>query len=414
MNVRRRAAVLAATAVIGTAAPAVAASPSPSPSVAIPEGLYGSGDPTYDGVWRQSLALMAQHTVGVDPAEKALTWLAGQQCANGAFPAFRADTAKACDAKVMVDTNSTAVAVQALSTLTTSYDAQVKKAVTWLKSVQNKDGGWGYLPGGASDANSTSVVIGALSEAGVTIPNLHNKEGKTPLDGLLKLALPCDGPDAGAFAYQPDKKGKLTANADATAAAVLGAYGETLVGSPQDDAGSPADCERTDGDGLADEAGDNGAAWLAKTLAKDGYLKSALPGAEDQPDYGNTADAIVALSSAGFNDQAAASLRWLEGHALKWAEQSGPAAYAQLILAADVAKGGDVHDFGGKDLVTLLNATGPTPERVNATPTASASTTEASDDDNGALTVAWTVGGGLLLGALIGSALMFRGRKRGQ
>lgn len=414
MNVRRSAAVLAATAVLGTAAPAVAASPSPSPSVVIPEGLYGSGDPTYDGVWRQSLALMAQHTVGVDPAEKALTWLVGQQCANGAFPAFRADTTKACDAKVMVDTNSTAVAVQALSTLTISYDAQVKKAVTWLKSVQNKDGGWGYTAGGASDANSTSVVIGALAEAGVTVPNLHNKEGRTPGDALLKLALPCDGPDAGAFAYQPDKKGKLTANADATAAAVLGAYGETLVGSPQDDAESPADCKQTNDDGLADEAGDSGAAWLAKTLAKDGYLKSVLPGAEDQPDYSNTADAVVALSSAGFNDQAAASLRWLEGHALKWAEQSGPAAYAQLILATDVAKGGDVHDFGGKDLVTLLNATGPTPERINKLPTASASTTEASDENDGALTVAWTVGGGLLLGSLIGSALMLRGRKRRQ
>lgn len=143
MNVRRSAAVLAAAVAIGTATPAVAASPSPSPS--LPSGLYGSSDPTYDGVWRQSLALIALHRVDVEPAQAAVDWLAGQQCANGAFPAFRADPTKACDAKVMVDTNSTAAAVQALSA-SGAHDTAVGKAVTWLKSVQNKDGGWGYTP----------------------------------------------------------------------------------------------------------------------------------------------------------------------------------------------------------------------------------------------------------------------------
>lgn len=61
MIVRRSAAVLAATVVIGTAlAPAaVAEGASPSPAPAIPSGLYGTSDPTYDGVWRQSLALLA-------------------------------------------------------------------------------------------------------------------------------------------------------------------------------------------------------------------------------------------------------------------------------------------------------------------------------------------------------------------
>ncbi|PWI18697.1 hypothetical protein DI272_34575 [Streptomyces sp. Act143] len=414
MNVRRTAAVLAATAVIGTAAPAVAADPSPSASVAIPDGLYGTADPTYDGVWRQSLALMAQHEANVDPADKAVAWLAGQQCASGAFPAFRADPAKPCDAKVMVDTNMTAVAVQALATLTDRYDSQVQKAVTWLKSVQNKDGGWGYSAGAATDANSTSLVIGALTEAGVTVPGLR-KDGKSPFDALWQLSLPCDGKDGGAFAYQPDKKGKLVANADATAAAVLGGNGVTPAADPQEDADTSAGCRPKQDDGLGEVAAHNGAAWLARTLEKDGYLKSALPGAEDQPDYGNTADAVVALASAGYHDQATASLHWLEANAVKWAGQSGPAAYAQLIFAAYAAKGGDAHDFGGKDLVTLLNATGPAPAAVTAEPAkASPGGSEASDDNDGALSVAWTVGGGLLLGSLIGFGLMLRGRKRRQ
>ncbi|MEU6381391.1 prenyltransferase/squalene oxidase repeat-containing protein [Streptomyces sp. NPDC046909] len=413
MNVRRSAAVLAATAVIGAAAPAVAASPSPSPSVAIPEGLYGAGDPTYDGVWRQSLTLLALNRQGVIPAQKAEDWLAGQQCASGAFPAFRADTTKPCDAKVMVDTNSTAAAVQALATVTSQHEDAVRKGLAWLKSVQNEDGGWGYTAGGATDANSTSVVIDAILAASMTgtgSMKSFEKDGKTPSDALLKLALPCTG-DGGAFAYQPDKKGKLVANADATAAAVLSGLGGQpqifLLGGEQASKSceKPRDFER---------AVHNGASYLAGTMAKDKYLKSALPGAEDQPDYGNTADAVVALSAADFNDEAAASVHWLETHALKWAAQSGPAAYAQLIFAAR-AGGVDPREFGGKNLVTLLNATGPKPEHVptlDEEPLLEANTDE--DDDDGALTVAWTVGGGLLLGSLIGSALMLRGRKREQ
>ncbi|WP_030040271.1 prenyltransferase/squalene oxidase repeat-containing protein, partial [Streptomyces resistomycificus] len=231
MNVRRSAAVLAAaTAVIGAAAPAVAADPSPSASQALPAALYGGTPPTYDGVWRQSLALLAQHTVGVRPATKSVDWLTGQQCANGAFAPYRADTSAACDPKTTVDTNSTAAAVQALAALG-GHDAVTDKAVSWLKSVQNKDGGWGYSPGGASDTNSTSVVVGALTAVGEKPADVR-KGDKDPYDALVSLALPCEGDGAGAFAFQPDKKGKLYANADATAAGVVGALGEGLVVAP--------------------------------------------------------------------------------------------------------------------------------------------------------------------------------------
>ncbi|MDT9698509.1 prenyltransferase/squalene oxidase repeat-containing protein [Streptomyces sp. P17] len=398
MNVRRSAAVLAATAVIGTATPVMAASPSPSPSVAIPSGLYGTTDPTYDGVWRQSLALIAQFRVDVKPAAKAINWLVGQQCANGAFAAFRAEPATACDAKVMADTNSTAAAVQALSAVG-EQEVPIKKAVTWLKSVQNKDGGWGYLPGGPSDANSTAVVIGALNTWGDSED--VKKDGKSPYDALLDLALPCT--DSGAFAYQPDKKGKLTANADATAAAVVGALDMSMVTARA--AGESADPVCTDASDLTPEqAATNGASYLAESVKKDGYLKSALAGAEDRPDYGNTADAVVALAVTGGPKAAQQPLTWLEQNSADWAKQNGPAAYAQLILAASVA-GADPRDFGGTDLVKQLNATGPEPK-------ATAPAEEKKDEDDGGVSVWWIIGVGLVAG--IGVGFLISSRNKGQ
>ncbi|WP_210586772.1 prenyltransferase/squalene oxidase repeat-containing protein [Streptomyces sp. GESEQ-35] len=398
MNVRRSAAVLAALAVIGTAAPAVAA-PSPSPSVAIPDGLYGSTDPTYDGVWRQSLALVAQIRSDVKPAAKAVDWLLGQQCENGAFAPFRAEPAKACDAKVMVDTNSTAAAAQALALAGDGNHMDVaKKAAQWLKSLQNKDGGWGYTPGGPSDANSTSVVIGALNAIGQG-PETAVNDGKSPYDALRELALPCA--DGGAFAYQPDKKGKLAANADATAAAVLG-----LKGMSMESAKAAADTDLTCADAThpdPDRAAANGASYLAETVRKDGYLKSALAGAEDQPDYGNTADAVVALAVTGGPKAAQKPLTWLEENTADWAKQSGPAAYAQLILAA-AATGADPRDFGGANLVEQLNATGPAPQAT--------ASTEKSDDDSSSLNVWWIVGVGLVAGIGIGFLLSGRNKRR--
>ncbi|WP_445530077.1 prenyltransferase/squalene oxidase repeat-containing protein [Streptomyces cyslabdanicus] len=416
MNFRRRAAALAAAvAVIGSAAPAVAdASAGPSPSSpALPAGLYGSNDPQYDGVWRQSLALLAQHTVGVRPAAQAVDWLAGQQCADGSFAAFRAEPGRACDAKVMVDTNSTAAAVQALAALG-GRDAATGKAVTWLKSVQNKDGGWGYMPGGPSDTNSTSVVIGALAAVGQK-PESVVKDGKSPYDALLAFALPCSGDGAGAFAYQPDKKGKLTANADATAAAVVAALGQGMApeAGKGKDAGGEARCEDAGKPG-PDRAAANGASYLAQAVAKDGHLTSALPGATDQPDVGNTADTVVALAVQSGPAQAQKPLKWLEKNSEAWAKQSGPAAYAQLVFAARAA-GADPRHFGGVDLVERLNATGPAPEAAgkdakNAEDAKSSKDTAKSDSPFG---VWWTVGVFLVAGAGIGFLLSGR-KKQGQ
>ncbi|MFD1659949.1 prenyltransferase/squalene oxidase repeat-containing protein [Streptomyces caeni] len=408
MNVRRSAVALAATAVIGAAAPAVATGPSPSPSPVIPSGLYGSTDPTYDGVWRQSLALLAQHTTGVRPAARAVDWLAGQQCANGAFAAFRANPGTACDAKLMVDTNSTAAAVQALAALG-GHDAATGKAVSWLKSVQNKDGGWGYMPGGASDANSTSVVIGALAAAGENPARVRKDgNGRAPQELLASWSIPCGGRGGGALAYQPDKNGKLAPNADATAAGVLAALGKGFVATAGKAPGQESGCAGSGAPLTSLQVAANGAAYLAEATATTGHLTSALPGAGDQPDYGNTADAVVALAAQGRTKAAQKPYAWLEKNSAQWAKQSGPAAYAQLILAAH-AMGADPRHFGGTDLVTALNGTGPAPQAAERSD--GPGTKARSGSDSGPA-VWWIVGVGLVAGIGVGFLLSGRARKR--
>ncbi len=401
MNVRRSAAALAAVGVLAAAAPATAAGSSPSPKVTVPSGLYGKGDPTYDGVWRQSLTLVAQRTLGYRPAAAAVDWLTGQQCANGSFAAFRATPAKPCDDKVTADTNSTAAAVQALAA-TGGHGGAVAKAVAWLKSVQNKDGGWSYFAGDPSDANSTSVVIGALAAAG-TDPADVRKSGKSPYDALPAWAVPCDQDGGGALAFQPDKKGKLLANADATAAGLLGALGKGFVAEAGKAPAKDACVEA--GHPTREQVADNAGAYLAAAVAKSGHLQSTLPGAKDQPDFGNTADAVVALAADGRTEPAEKAYAWLEKNAGQWATQSGPAAYAQLILAAH-AVGEQPGDFDGTSLVSSLNALGPAPHMPAAEHKAAA---QEEDSKSG---VWWTVGACLVAG--IGIGFLLSGRKKRQ
>ncbi|MFF5917291.1 prenyltransferase/squalene oxidase repeat-containing protein [Streptomyces flavochromogenes] len=418
MNTVRRGAtaLAAATVLLGTGAAGVAGAaataPSPTPSaVTVPDGLYGKSDPTYDGVWRQSLAFLAQRATGFQPSDKAVDWLLGQQCADGSFGSYRADATTPCDAKTMRDTNATAIAVQGLravrkqSASPEAIDKAVKAGSDWLRTVQNKDGGWGYSPGGASDANSTSVVVGALASTGLRPGLFTSAEGRTPYDALLSFALPCsDKEGPGAFAYQPDKAGKLLANADATAAATLAGLGKSVVAtkaSPE----QPPVCNDLSKP-TVERAALNGASYLAKALAKTGHLTlPPMPGATDtteQPDVGNTADAVIALAASGASKEAKPAVEWLEKNSAAWAKQSGPAAYAQLILAARATET-DPREFGAADLVEQLNATGPAPK----TPDTSASSTS---DDEGGFDIWWIIGIGMVVG--VGIGFLVSGRKK--
>nr|WSX52080.1 terpene cyclase/mutase family protein [Streptomyces sp. NBC_00974] len=416
MNVRRSAATLAASAVlcVGAAPAALADTATPSPAPVIPSGLFGTKDPMYDGVWRQSFALLAQHTVGVKPAQQAVDWLVGQQCPDGSFAAFRADTAKACDASVFIDSNAASVAVQALAAIG-GHPETVKKTVGWLKSVQNVDGGWSNNPGGAmdggSDANSTALVIRALEAAGEKPAEVKSKSGKSPYEALLAFQLGCSAEqaaDRGAFAFQPTG-GKLSASADATAAVVLAGLGTGPVVSPSsaDTPAAPLACPATAGDPVA--AAQGGAGYLAETLKKDGHLTVLTPGS-DQPaaDHGNTADAVIALAAAGHKQSAAGALEWLKANSAEWSK-GNPAGLGTLILAAH-ATGTDPKAFGGTDLVAALNATGPAAAKATGSDE-KGSGDSGDSDDSGDNNVWWMIGAGAAAGMGIGIVLSGRRKK---
>ncbi|HCA86063.1 MAG TPA: hypothetical protein DEQ61_11520 [Streptomyces sp.] len=418
MNVRRTAAAFAASAVLSALAAPVAsadtAPPSPSPSKPeLPSALYGSQDPTYDGVWRQSIALLAQDTAGVTPAPKAVQWLAGQQCATGGFAPYRADPAEKCDAKTPVDSNATSAAVQALAALG-GHSGAVEKAVGWLKSVQNEDGGWGYAPGGPSDTNSTSVVIGALVAAGEKPEKVTSKQEKSPYDLLQDLQLDCDADNGqrGAFAYQPDKKGGVSPNADATVAGALAGHAKGFVVEPPDENTDvqPLECGATDAeDGREpDEAASGAAAYLTDLLEKDGgHLTVLQPGADKPaPDPSNTAEAVIALAAGGHLEAAEGPLGWLERNSADWAKDN-PAGLGTLVLATH-ATDTDPRSFGGADLVAQLNATGPKPADVD--PQEQSAEKTADESDQGTV-VWWLIGAGLAAGAGIG-VLLSRRTKR--
>jgi hypothetical protein len=164
-------------------------------------GLFGSADPTYDGAFRQGLVLMALAAAGRAAADvaPAVSWLQNQQCASGAWQAFRIDTTLPCGPPDPAsfsgpETNSTSLAVAGLAAI--GGTAAIPAAgLAWLSANQDNDGGWAYYPGAASvsDPNSTAVVLWAYDALGVAPP----ASAYTRLQAFQLTS----GPEAGAFWY---------------------------------------------------------------------------------------------------------------------------------------------------------------------------------------------------------------------
>jgi hypothetical protein len=173
-------------------------------------GLYGSSDPTFDGVFRQSLAILGLRSHGLAINAAAVTWLEDQQCgagspaaALGGWQAYRADVAVPCGPPDPgffsgPETNSTALALQAFASLGMAPPVD---AIAFLEAAQGADGGWPFITGLDVDPNSTALVIQALIAAGED-PSDWATAGGDPWSSLLSWQIGCeaDAADIGAFA----------------------------------------------------------------------------------------------------------------------------------------------------------------------------------------------------------------------
>jgi hypothetical protein len=192
-------------------------------------GLFGSSDPTYDGAFRQGVALqaLAAAKVAASSLTASIGWLTGQQCANGLWTSYRASTATACPAADPAtfagpDTNSTGMAAQGLG----AYGRHPRQSalVATFHQIQSADGGFPFLAakGQTSDPDSTALSIQGLIAYGAKpgLPAFRNGS-HTPYAALAGYQLGCSDPaaDRGAFFYPGARTPSILATVQAVPAA---------------------------------------------------------------------------------------------------------------------------------------------------------------------------------------------------
>ncbi|MCF3962671.1 prenyltransferase/squalene oxidase repeat-containing protein, partial [Streptomyces fuscigenes] len=374
---RRVAAALAASALLCgglalSSGGAAAATPHPSHSATkapaykprtSDAGLYGTTDPAHDGVSRQSLAMLGLYAANRRPANSAIRWLQAQQCTDGSFTSYRPEPGAPCSPDAPRDVDATALGMQALASVG-GQKPRLDAALTWLRTQQNTDGGWGSAPGAPTNASTTSLVIGTVAMMGHRPSSVRSPyTDKQAYDALVGMALPCSvGHGAGGFSTTLPAPGQRpVADARASAEALLGGIGKRMVAAPVQPGPDPV-CDAA-GAGTPEGVARNGASYLAPLLSSEGAHLTTASGAADPA---ATADAVVAMCASGYGGRAAGALHWLEAHGDAWARKAGPAAYARLIFTAHTA-GVDPARFGGVDLVKRLEAYGP-PAAARPTP----------------------------------------------
>lgn len=296
------------------------------------DGLLGRQDPASADpavrysvtAFTQSLALLGVVAGGRTTAPQtgaAVGWLLRQQCPDGGWQIYRTNPTTPClptnpAAYSGEDTNTTALAVQALAAL---HVTPRRDPLPWLRAAQNTDGGFGYVRGSGTDPNSTGLVLQALAARGVDPRTWTSGTGKTPYDALLSFQLGCAAPPAdrgGFYSFDPNSP-----DVSATAAALPGLVGQAYpVPAGRLGTAHPVPtCQARPAAGTklkvrpaatpADAAG-YGASWLAGQVTPAGYVAGP-----SGPAYGLTAFAVLGLTATGTNGAAAVRAgAFLAGH----------------------------------------------------------------------------------------------------
>jgi hypothetical protein len=329
-------------ATVGAVTPAIAASPD--------AGLFGSMDPTYDGVFRQSLSILALQPLNKVPAES-VTWLVSQQCLDGSFEGYRKSIRTACaqpDPAKFTGADSNATALGSMALRIAKNTAAADKAIAVLLTKQNKDGGWGYTLGGESDVNSTGLVLAALNSAPKT--TALRTAGNSARGYLTAAQVPCTGTGTFGLPYQLGGKADNLASSQA----LVGIAGTLPANKPTAYASvAKTDCKAA----LVNKV----ATYLSQTLvANKGALRSTLDA--KQTDWNSTATAVIGLASSKLGKAGVdAGLAQLQSNVAEFTGTGAKfkaAANSSLIMIAGLT-GKNPQAFGSQksDLVAnLLNS----------------------------------------------------------
>lgn len=316
-----------------------------------PRGLFGTQDPTYDGVDRQATAILGLVAVEAKVPPIAISWLLSQQCEDGSFSAYRADTSVPCAPPDLVNytgpnTNSTALAAMALGAVATSDSPSTRvarqaarKAVTWLIAQQQADGGWEWLAGLGSDSTSTAMTLSALAAPKST----SHRRGAAFLRTTMQKGMNCG------VVFTAESPIVDPLSTSWTFVAAQGSLPFSRYRGPRD----LTPCSETQTSVRA--AG----SWLASALAEgNGQIPSAFdPG---QTDWNATALATLAMTQRyGSTREMRLGLSALKANVSAYVEAEGADRAAPLgtLLMVAHASGANPTDFGGANLPQRLLAT---------------------------------------------------------
>jgi hypothetical protein len=151
-------------------------------------GTHRYGEQTLD----QALYILARRSLGLSVSDAVINVLEDDEQAPGCWEFMEG---------FGCDTNSTAIAVQALIAAgVDASDSSIENAIDYFAGSQGADGGFPYVAPGDSDANSTAVVLQALFAAGEDIDAGGPWEavsGDTPMQALRAF----QNLTTGAFTY---------------------------------------------------------------------------------------------------------------------------------------------------------------------------------------------------------------------
>ncbi|MGZ4186722.1 MAG: prenyltransferase/squalene oxidase repeat-containing protein [Solirubrobacteraceae bacterium] len=131
-----------------------------------------------------SFAVLALRAAGHRVARATRAWLLRQQDGDGGYNFATAGATS--------DVDDTGAALQALAAAGAAPARTIHRAVAFVRSQQNRDGGFPSEPGDDSNAQSTAWAIQGLIAAGVSPGSLHRRGAPSPL-AFLRSLIATDG-----------------------------------------------------------------------------------------------------------------------------------------------------------------------------------------------------------------------------